>query len=110
MKTYTYTVAQQRLEALLDLTRREGRVQIRRRDGQLFVVKPATPEGSPLDVPGVRVRLRRGEPKEWLAESREQAASRILPRRLSNKRTQQSRARRKPAGTKRRKPKSRPRR
>jgi prevent-host-death family protein len=71
VKTYTYTEARQKLADLLDRARREGRVQIRRRDGQLFVLRPAEPQGSPLDVPGVRARLRRGETKDWLTSSRE---------------------------------------
>jgi hypothetical protein len=52
MKTYTYSEARQQFAALLDEARRAGRVQIRRRDGQLFVLQPATQERSPLDVPG----------------------------------------------------------
>jgi len=84
VKTFTYTEARQKLAALLDRARREGRVQIRRRDGQLFVLQPVKPEGSPLDVPGVRVRLRRGEVRDWLAESREQSADRLLSKGLSN--------------------------
>jgi prevent-host-death family protein len=84
MKTYTYSEARQKLAALLDRARREGRVQIRRRDGQLFVLQPARPEGSPLDVPGVPGKRRRGEAQEWLRESREGAASRALRTEPSN--------------------------
>ena len=87
MKTYTYTEARQKLATLLDRARREGRVQIRRRDGQLFVLQPARTEGSPLDVPGVRVRLRRGETRDWLTASREESAERLLDRGLSDKPT-----------------------
>ena len=36
MKTYTYSEARQHFAALLDEARRAGRVQIRRRDGQLL--------------------------------------------------------------------------
>jgi PHD/YefM family antitoxin component YafN of YafNO toxin-antitoxin module len=36
MKTYTYSQARQRLAALLDRARREGRVLIRRKDGEVF--------------------------------------------------------------------------
>ena len=109
MKTYTYTEARQKLAALLDLARREGRVQIRRRDGQLFVVQPARPQGSPLDVPGVRVRLRRGEAQEWLTESREQSANRLLPKGLSNKRMQPTKARHESVRNRKAKTKARPR-
>ncbi len=92
MKTYTYSEARQKLAALLERARREGRVQIRRRDGQVFVVQPATPKGSPLDVPGVRLRLRRGETRDWLTLSREESATGLLDRRRSKKRMGPSRA------------------
>jgi antitoxin Phd len=71
LKVYTYSEARQRLASLLEQSRREGQVQIRRRDGQLFVVRPAAGAGSPLDVPGVRAHLRRGELAALLQESRE---------------------------------------
>jgi prevent-host-death family protein len=93
MKTYTYSEARQKLAALLDRARREGRVQIRRRDGQLFVLQPAKPEGSPLDVPGVPTKLRRGEVLEWLRTSREESGDRLLERKLSNKRMQATKTR-----------------
>ena len=59
MKTYTYTEARQQLADLLNRARRDGQVEIRRRDGQTFVVLPTTPKGSPLDVPGVESGLSR---------------------------------------------------
>jgi len=71
MKVYTYSEARQHLASLLEQSRREGQVQIRRRDGQLFVLQPATGAGSPLDVPGVTVHLRPGELGVLLRESRE---------------------------------------
>jgi len=80
MKTYTYSEARQQLAALLDEARRAGRVQIRRRDGQLFVLQPATQERSPLDVPGVAAGLLAGESAAWLREEREAAADRLLER------------------------------
>ena len=80
MKTYTYSEARQQLAALLDEARRAGRVQIRRRDGQLFVLQPATQERSPLDVPGVAAGLLAGDSAEWLREEREAAGDRLLER------------------------------
>ncbi|MBI4484111.1 MAG: type II toxin-antitoxin system Phd/YefM family antitoxin [Acidobacteria bacterium] len=91
MKTYTYSEARQQLAALLDRARREGRVQIRRRDGQLFVLLPAKPDRSPLDVPGVRARLPRGEILKWLRTARESSGTRLLDRALFNKRIQRTR-------------------
>ena len=71
MKLYTYSEARQRLASLLEQSRREGEVRIRRRDGQMFVVQPVTGMGSPLDVPGVRAHLSPGEVAALLQESRE---------------------------------------
>ncbi len=85
MKTYTYSEARQQLASLLDRARREGRVQIRRRDGQLFVLLPAKPDRSPLDVPGVRANLARGELRKWLRSARGSSATRLLDRWLSNR-------------------------
>jgi hypothetical protein len=80
MKTYTYSEARQQFAALLDEARRAGRVQIRRRDGQLFVLQPATQERSPLDVPGVVAGLLDGDSAAWLREEREAAGDRLLER------------------------------
>jgi len=40
MNVYTYTEARQKLATLLDKALQEGEVLIRRKDGQVFVVKP----------------------------------------------------------------------
>lgn len=61
MKEFTYSEARQRLAALLERARREGAVRIRRKDGQVFVLRPETPTGSPLDVPAIAARLSRDE-------------------------------------------------
>lgn len=102
MRTYTYSEARQRLAALLDQARREGGVQIRRQDGTMFVVEPVVAEGSPLDVPGVAARLRRGELVALVREERRRSGDQIL-RALSKTRSQVARARRPPA-----KPRARP--
>jgi antitoxin (DNA-binding transcriptional repressor) of toxin-antitoxin stability system len=80
MKTYTYSEARQHFAALLDEARRAGSVQIRRRDGRLFVLQPAKQERSPLDVPGVDVRPSAGDSAAWLREEREASADRLLER------------------------------
>ena len=78
MKTYTYSEARQRLATLLDQARREGQVQIRRKDGSVFVLKPATSARSPLDVPGVRTGLRSGELVKLVRAERARAGKAIL--------------------------------
>ncbi len=92
MKTYTYSEARQQLAALLDRARREGCVQIRRRDGQLFVLLPAKPDRSPLDVPGVRARLPRGELQKLLRSARESSVTRLVNRARSGIGMQRNRA------------------
>jgi hypothetical protein len=70
MKVYTYSQARQQLSLVLDEASREGVVQIRRRDGRLFVVKPVASGKSPLDVPGVRTTATTKELIEIIREGR----------------------------------------
>jgi hypothetical protein len=70
MKEYTFSEARQRLSSLLDLARRNGAVRIRKRDGQKFVLRPETQSKSPLDVPGLKMKLRRDEIVEIIRSSR----------------------------------------
>ncbi len=75
MREYTFSRARQEFSSLLDEARREGGVLIRRRDGQVFEVRPAVQSGrSPLDVPGVDLNLAPGELLAVLAESRASGA------------------------------------
>jgi hypothetical protein len=78
MKTYTYSEARQRLASLLDQAGREGRVQIRRQDGSTFVLQAVVADRSPLDVPGVRSKLRRDELTTLVREERERSGERIV--------------------------------
>ncbi len=68
-------------------------MQIRRRDGQLFVVQPAAAPGSPLDVPAVKARLRPGELGDLIREGRE-SANRFGGDTLADKRLQPTRPKR----------------
>lgn len=71
MKVYTYSQARQKLATLLDEARREGQVQIKRRDGQEFIIKPVKEKKSPLDVPGVSAGIKLDELNEVVREGRE---------------------------------------
>lgn len=71
MKVYTYSQARQKLAKLLDDACQEGQVQIKRRDGQTFVIKPVEDKESPLDVAGITTGLRLEELNEAVRESRE---------------------------------------
>ena len=61
MNTYTYTEARQKLAAILEQAAKYGEVRIKRRDGQVFVIKPEKRSGSPLAVKGVKINLSREE-------------------------------------------------
>ena len=71
MKVYTYSEARQQLARLLDESKAEGEVRIRRRDGTVFAVTEVRQVGSPLDVPGVDVSISRQEILDAIAASRE---------------------------------------
>lgn len=73
MKVYTYSEARQRFASLLEQARREGAVRIRRRDGQIFVLKPERPSGSPLDVEGLDLGLSREEIVGFVREGRRES-------------------------------------
>lgn len=71
MKVYTYSEARQQLAKLLDEANLEGQVQINRRDGQTFIVKPVKEQKSPLDVAGVSTGISLVELNNAVRESRE---------------------------------------
>jgi antitoxin (DNA-binding transcriptional repressor) of toxin-antitoxin stability system len=72
MITYTYTEARQKLASLLEQAAKYGEVRIKRRDGQVFIIKPQKREGSPLSVKGVNVNLSRKEILQSIEEGRRQ--------------------------------------
>lgn len=76
MKEFTYSEARQHLSDLLDRASREGAVRIRRRDGQVFVLRPAPRIGSPLDVPGLGLDIRADEIVAAVHEGRREAGDR----------------------------------
>ena len=66
----TYTEARQNLASLLDKAMQEGKVYIKRRDGQVFILKPVKQKQSPLDVEGVDLGLNAEEIVAFVAEGR----------------------------------------
>lgn len=70
MNIYTYTEARQNLATLLDKALREGEVLIKRRDGQVFVVRPQSRPGSLLDVEGIDLNLTASEIVAFVHEGR----------------------------------------
>ncbi len=67
---YTYSQARQNLASLLDKAAAEGEVRIRRRDGQVFVIRPESTETSPLDVEGEDLDITADEIVAFIAEGR----------------------------------------
>jgi PHD/YefM family antitoxin component YafN of YafNO toxin-antitoxin module len=73
MKVYTYSEARQNLASLLEEARTQGAVGVRRRDGQMFVVKPERRARSPLDIESVDLGVSTDEIVEIVRESRTRA-------------------------------------
>ena len=67
---YTYTEARQHLASLLDKAVSEGEVRVKRRDGQIFVIRPERRTASPLDIEGIDLPISTEEIVQLLAESR----------------------------------------
>ena len=70
MRIFTFSQARQQLATVLDEASREGKVQIRRRDGRWFVVLPVVESGSQLDVPAVSTALTTAEILALVREGR----------------------------------------
>ena len=70
MNVYTYTEARQKLASLLDQAVREGEVRIKRKDGQVFVVKLQPSTKSPLEVEGINLDISSQEILGFIAEGR----------------------------------------
>jgi antitoxin (DNA-binding transcriptional repressor) of toxin-antitoxin stability system len=71
MKVYTFFAARQKFAAVLDSAQREGAVQITRRDGRAFLIRPVQESLSPLDVKGVPLGITREEIVAAVREGRE---------------------------------------
>ena len=70
MIVYTYSEARQKLASVLDQVLIEGEVRIKRRDGQVFIIKPETEHGSPFDVPGIDLEISATEIVQFVQEGR----------------------------------------
>lgn len=70
MNQYTYSEARQKLASVLEDAKKNGEVLICRRDGSIFSLKPEPKKKSPLNVPGVSVKLPPGETRHWIREGR----------------------------------------
>ncbi len=70
---YSYSEARQNLATLLDEAASEGEVLLKRRDGQMFIIRPVGPLASPLDVRGIDIGLTTDEIVAFITEGRRYA-------------------------------------
>ncbi len=70
MNTYTFTEAREKLASLLDQAARDGEVRIKRRDGQIFVIRVQKRFDSPLNVEGLNLNLTRKDILASIVEGR----------------------------------------
>ena len=71
MTTYSLADARRNLDAVLDEAAARGGVEIRRDDGESFVLRPAPSGRSALDVPATVTDLRADEIVAAVREGRE---------------------------------------
>jgi PHD/YefM family antitoxin component YafN of YafNO toxin-antitoxin module len=71
MREYSFTEARQHFAAILEEAKKEGAVCIKKRDGETFYLKPASPKKSPLDVAGVDLGLSSAEIVELVRKGRD---------------------------------------
>ena len=70
MRIFILTEARQKLASLLEQAAKYGEVRIKRRDGQVFVIRPQKRKGSPLAVNGIKLKLSRHEILQSIEEGR----------------------------------------
>jgi PHD/YefM family antitoxin component YafN of YafNO toxin-antitoxin module len=68
---FTYSEARQKLATVLERSKTEGEVRIKRKDGQEFVIKPAEKPESPLDIEGIDLGISAREIVGFVREVRE---------------------------------------
>jgi hypothetical protein len=69
MKVFTYSEARQNFAQLLKLAQEEE-VEIRRRDGAVFLLKSKRNKSSPFDVPGIKTKATTQDILDAISESR----------------------------------------
>jgi len=72
MNVYTYSEARQNFATLLEKAAQEGEIRVKRKDGQIFVIRLETCADSPFDIAGLDLGLSRSEILEAIHEGRRQ--------------------------------------
>lgn len=75
MVVYMYTEAKQNLASLLEQAAQDGEVRVKRKDGQIFVIRPEPRVGSPLDVESVELDVTTSEIVQFIREGRRSSLS-----------------------------------
>lgn len=71
MKVFTYSEARQNFSKLLSMAQK-GEVQIRRKDGSVFILKSKSDNaGSPFDVQGIKTKATTTDVLNAIKESRQ---------------------------------------
>lgn len=70
MRVYNFSEARQNFASILDFAKNEVSVCINRRDGDVFLIKPAKPKNSPLDVKGINIKISADEIVDIVNEDR----------------------------------------
>ncbi len=70
MKVFTPTQARQKFSTILDCAQTEGKVQIRCKDGRVFILQPLEFKTSPLAVSGINLNITSNEIVGFIHESR----------------------------------------
>ena len=70
MMVRTYSEARQNFAALLDRAAQEGEVRVKRKDGRVFLIRPALREDSPLNVKGIDLGLTASEIPQFIQGGR----------------------------------------
>ena len=71
MTPFTDRQLVQQLETVLGVARSEGEVRVRDADGREYAIRPVTPERSPLDIPGIDLKLSAEEIVSFVREWRD---------------------------------------
>jgi len=73
MREFSFTEARQHFASILNEAKKEGVVCIKKRDGEVFYIKPATSKLSPFDFKGVDLGISSSEIVEIIREGRERS-------------------------------------
>lgn len=71
MKEYSFSEARQNFASILDEAKREGLVCVKKRNGEVFYIRPAKPKKSPLDIEGINLGLSSADIVKMVREGRE---------------------------------------